>query len=68
MTLGGIDLFGGRGYAIGAFGGALLLAVVLAYLNLLGINAFYQQFVQGVIILLALAGGVIMARSKADGR
>jgi ribose transport system permease protein len=54
VTLGGIDLFGGRGYIVGAVGGAFLLAVVLAYLNLLGINAFYQQFCQGVIVLLAV--------------
>jgi ribose/xylose/arabinose/galactoside ABC-type transport system permease subunit len=55
VALGGISLYGGRGHIIGAVGGALLLTVLLAFLSLVGINPFYQELAQGIVILAAVA-------------
>ena len=54
-VLGGVDLFGGRGTVWGAIAGALVLAMNGNVLNLLGVVAYWQWIVQGLILLLAVA-------------
>jgi ribose transport system permease protein len=54
-VLGGVDLFGGRGTVWGAIAGALVLAMIGNVLNLLGVVAYWQWIVQGLILLLAVA-------------
>jgi ribose/xylose/arabinose/galactoside ABC-type transport system permease subunit len=54
-VLGGVDLFGGRGTVWGAIAGALVLAMMGNVLNLLGVVAYWQWIVQGLILLLAVA-------------
>ena len=54
-VLGGVDLFGGRGTIWGAIAGALVLAMIGNVLNLLGVVAYWQWIVQGLILLLAVA-------------
>ena len=55
IAVGGVSLLGGSGSMVGAFGGVLLLGVVSNLLNLKQVSEFYQQFVTGLIILLAVA-------------
>jgi ribose/xylose/arabinose/galactoside ABC-type transport system permease subunit len=55
IAVGGVSLLGGAGSIIGAFGGVLLLGIVSNLLNLKQVSEFYQEFVTGVIILLAVA-------------
>ena len=50
----GVDLFGGRGTIWGAIAGALVLAMIGNVLNLLGVVAYWQWIVQGLILLLAV--------------
>jgi ribose/xylose/arabinose/galactoside ABC-type transport system permease subunit len=54
-VLGGVDLFGGRGTIWGAIAGSLVLAMIGNVLNLLGVVAYWQWIVQGLILLLAVA-------------
>ncbi len=54
VCLGGTSLFGGVGGIAGTAVGALILALVLNGMNLLGINTFWQAGVLGFIILISV--------------
>jgi len=54
IVLGGTSLAGGEGTLVGTLVGALILAVFANGMNLLGIGAFYQYVVQGIILVLAV--------------
>ncbi len=54
VCLGGTSLFGGVGGIAGTAVGALILALVLNGMNLLGINTFWQAGVMGFIILISV--------------
>ena len=54
-VLGGVDLFGGRGTVWGAIAGALVLGMIGNVLNLLGVVAYWQWIVQGLVLLLAVS-------------
>ena len=54
VLIGGTSLFGGVGTVFGTFIGALILTQVLNGMNLLSINANWQPFITGVIVILAV--------------
>ena len=54
VILGGTALMGGRGSVIGTTLAVLVLGVMANGMNLLGIDAFWQVFLSGVILLLAV--------------
>ena len=64
-VIGGTSLFGGIGTAWGALTGALLIGVLNNGLDLLGVQAFWQEIAKGVIILLAVLFDVWMKRADA---
>ncbi|OQY34357.1 MAG: sugar ABC transporter permease [Spirochaetaceae bacterium 4572_59] len=53
-TIGGTSHSGGIGTIWGAFVGALILAVLRNGLTLLGVDAYWQQVTEGVIIVVAV--------------
>ena len=55
VILGGTSLFGGRGGLVGTLGGVLLLALMGNLLVILNVNQWYQQLIQGIIIIGAVA-------------
>ena len=59
VVIGGGILGGGGGTVLGVFGGVLALAIVDNVLNLFNVESYYQQFLKGVIILVA-----VLARRK----
>jgi ribose transport system permease protein len=59
VVLGGTSLFGGRGGYIGSVAGAVVLSLILGLLIFWGVPSFYQNAVQGIILILALASGVL---------
>jgi ribose/xylose/arabinose/galactoside ABC-type transport system permease subunit len=61
-VIGGTSLFGGVGSAWGALNGALLIGVLNNALDLLGVQAFWQEIAKGVIILLAVLFDVAVKR------
>jgi ribose/xylose/arabinose/galactoside ABC-type transport system permease subunit len=59
VVIGGGILGGGRGTVLGVLGGVLALAAVDNVLNLFNVESYYQQFLKGLIILVA-----VLARRK----
>ena len=53
-VIGGVDLFGGRGHLWAAGAGAIFLVSVRNILNLQGVQPFMQDFVTGMLIILAV--------------
>lgn len=54
VVLGGTSLAGGEGHIGGTFIGALIIGILNNGLNLLNVSSYYQQFVKGVVILIAV--------------
>lgn len=54
VVLGGTSMAGGRGKILGTLIGALTLGFLNNGLNLLGVDAYYQMIVKGIVILLAV--------------
>lgn len=63
--IGGAAFAGGQGGVVGALGGAAVLALISNLLNLLGVSAYVQQILKGVIIVGAIALRVQATRRKA---
>jgi ribose transport system permease protein len=62
VVLGGTALAGGAGGAVGSVIGALILGVIGQVIFFAGLPYAWQDLVKGAIVLLALAGGVFVAR------
>ncbi|MBF9018024.1 MULTISPECIES: ABC transporter permease [unclassified Oceanispirochaeta] len=60
VVIGGTSLQGGRGAIWGTFIGALMIGVINNGMNLLGINAYFQLVVKGIIII----GAVLLDRLR----
>lgn len=53
-VIGGIGFAGGSGSAWGAIVGAVVLGIISNILNLLGVDSYVQQIINGAIIVLAV--------------
>lgn len=51
VVIGGTNLFGGEGGVVGSLIGALITGVLQNGLNLLDVSAFWQQIIQGIVII-----------------
>lgn len=54
VVIGGASLSGGKGRASGTLIGAFIIAIINNGLNLLGVSAYIQQLVTGLIIIIAV--------------
>lgn len=63
-VLGGASLSGGRGSMFGSFLGVMLLGVVTNSLTLLDVSSFYQQLVQGALLMIAVVATAIAERRR----
>ncbi len=54
VVIGGTSMAGGYGRIVGTIIGALIIGTLNNGLNLLGVSSFYQQIVQGIVILIAV--------------
>lgn len=54
VVLGGTSLSGGKGRIIGTLIGALIIGVLNNGLNIIGVSAFWQQVVKGIVIIIAV--------------
>jgi len=66
VVIGGTSISGGRGSALAALTGAVLIGVILNGLILLGVPGTWQQAVLGALILLAVATDVLRRRLVGD--
>ncbi len=55
VVIGGTSLFGGEGAILSTLVGALIVTTIRNGLNLLGVYAFWQYVVNGLIIIVAVA-------------
>jgi ribose transport system permease protein len=62
--IGGASLNGGEGSVFGAFLGALFMGMVANALNLLGVDAYWQNLVTGLILIIAVLLDVINERRR----
>jgi putative xylitol transport system permease protein len=62
VVIGGTSLFGGIGTIRGTVIGVLLIGIVLNGMDLLNVSSYYQQGVQGLILVLA----VLLNRWRTD--
>jgi ribose transport system permease protein len=62
VVLGGTALAGGVGNAIGSILGAIILGLISNIIFFAGLPYEFQDLVKGLIVLLALAGGVLVSR------
>lgn len=54
VVIGGTSMSGGTGTIYGTIIGAMFMGVLSNMLNLLGVDAYFQQIVRGVIIIVAI--------------
>jgi simple sugar transport system permease protein len=67
-VIGGTAMLGGSGTMIGAFLGALVLAVLIDGFSVVGISAFPLDIYFGAAILLAMIANVQLARLRGEGK
>lgn len=53
-VLGGCSMAGGVGTVVASVCGAVVVGIINNCMNLCGVNAYYQQIVKGVIIIIAI--------------
>lgn len=53
-VIGGISIAGGRGRVIGVLGGVFLLTVVKVGLQVAGLDAYYVNFTEGMMVFIAV--------------
>lgn len=54
VVVGGTSIFGGEGNILGTFAGTLIIGIILNGLTLLGVSAYWQGTVTGLVIILAV--------------
>ncbi len=64
VVLGGTSLMGGKGRMFGTMVGVLIIGVLNNGLNIIGVSAFWQQVIQGIVILIAVLIDVIRSKRK----
>jgi simple sugar transport system permease protein/D-xylose transport system permease protein len=65
-VIGGTSLFGGRGSAISALLGILVISAISNGLTLLNLNSSYRFMITGGVLLLAVAVDSVARRSRAS--
>lgn len=69
VVLGGASLAGGSGTFLGTIAGAYIIALIPRVLFFYDVSQFYQQLLQGLVLLVAVglgAIGVLQARSRLE--
>jgi simple sugar transport system permease protein len=67
-VIGGTAMLGGSGTILGAFLGAIVLALLLDGFNLMGINANVVNIIFGAAVLVAMVANVQLERLRKAGR
>jgi rhamnose transport system permease protein len=62
VVVGGVNIFGGSGSAIGATLGAILLGTIENALSILKLNQFWLQAIQGAVIIAAVTLDALVTR------
>ena len=68
VVLGGTSLLGGVGTMKGTFLGCLLMAVILQGINMVHVQAFWNDIIMGVCVLAAVLADRTLVKAKGDFR
>ncbi|MCL1815223.1 MAG: ABC transporter permease [Treponema sp.] len=63
-VLGGVSVSGGRGKVLGLFLGVILFGILANALPLIKVSPFWQQAIQGFVILTAIITNVLIKRNN----
>ena len=63
-VLGGVSVNGGRGGMIGLILGVTLFGMLQNALPMMGVSTFWQQAIQGIVILIAIIMNVLVKRNN----
>jgi ribose transport system permease protein len=66
VIIGGVSMYGGRGNVVGTLIGALIIAILVTGLIMLGVNQFLQFIIIGVVVIVAVL--IDQARDLVIGR
>jgi len=66
-VIGGTSLYGGRGSIIGTALGMLIFGTITSGFTFLRVDAYYQEMIKGVIIIVAVVQDVYRQRLRARG-
>src|SRR6202012_2203198 len=62
-VLGGVSLAGGRGTVLGVCVGAAIVGVIGNALDLLSIQSFWQEIIEGLILVIVVAIDVLLKKN-----
>jgi inositol transport system permease protein len=65
-VIGGVSLSGGRGSIVGAMIGMVIFGVIISGFTFLRLDAYYQEMIKGVIIVVAVIADVYRQRFRAQ--
>ncbi|MDR1253049.1 MAG: ABC transporter permease [Treponema sp.] len=63
-VLGGVSVSGGRGRILGLLLGVILFGILANALPLINVSSFWQQAIQGIVILAAIITNVLIKRNN----
>ena len=64
VVIGGTSLRGGEGKVLYTIIGALIIGMLNNFLNLIGVDSYYQIVVKGVVILIAVLADAKTEKSR----
>lgn len=68
VVMGGVSLTGGKGKPIGVALGAVFVGILENGMTLLNINSYYQQVVQGIVLVAAIGFDVYKSKRQAASK
>ena len=60
--IGGVKVSGGKGRMSGVIIGALLMGIINQGMSILGLSAYYQNVIKGIVLVLAVLSGYFLNR------
>ncbi len=63
-VLGGVSITGGSGKVLGVFLGGLIMGILSNGLPIINVSSFWQNAIQGVVILIAVIANTLIRRSS----
>lgn len=68
VVMGGVSLTGGKGKPVGVLLGAIFVGILENGMTLLNINSYYQQVVQGIVLIVAIGFDVYKTKRQAASK
>lgn len=67
VVVGGTSINGGSGRMVGTLIGVLIMAIINTGMDMAGLASYYQDIIQGIVIVLVLALDCVIRKKLSDG-